>query len=149
MTLVAELNTAITNAMRERDTARLTVYRGILGKAKMVAKNDGNREYTDDDVLNAVQKTAKEAQETKDILVANGKPTVNEDFELDTLKVFLPEPFTEGELNAIIDGLISEAASNNVVGNAAMGLVMKGLQLHRGKYDPRTVSQKVKERLAS
>lgn len=147
MTLAAELNTAITTAMKSRDSRRLTIYRSVLGKAKMIAKNDGNREYTDEDVLIAVQKTAKEAIETKDILAANGKETPEQDFELETIKVFLPEPLSDSELMTIIDNLITEAAAKNVVGNAAMGIVMKGLQSYRGRYDPKNASVIVKDKL--
>lgn len=146
MTISTTLNKEIKTAMVERDTQRLTLFRSVLNKAKMTAKNDGNRDYTDDDVLVALQKVIKEAQETKAILTENNADTSVPDFEINTLRPFLPAQLSDEELVAIIDTYIAEAKADQ--GKNVMGTVMRSLtDNYRGRYDSRLVAGLVRGRI--
>ena len=70
----------------------------------------------------------------------------DEEYELDVLEEFMPEPLSEDELEEIIDDVISEVGATSI---RDMGRVMAGV-MHQvsGRADGSTVNQLVKEKLA-
>ena len=70
----------------------------------------------------------------------------DEEYELEILEEFMPEPMSEEEIEEIIDDVISEVGATNI---RDMGRVMAGV-MHQvsGRADGSTVSQLVKEKLA-
>ena len=70
----------------------------------------------------------------------------DEEYELEVLEEFMPEPLSEEEVEEIIDDVISEVGATSI---RDLGRVMAGV-MHRvsGRADGSTVSQLVKEKLA-
>ena len=69
-----------------------------------------------------------------------------EDFELEVLEEFMPEPLSEDELEDIIDDVIAEVGATNL---RQLGRVMADVMPQvAGRADGSTVSQLVREKLA-
>ena len=70
----------------------------------------------------------------------------DEEYELEVLEEFMPEPLSEEEIEEIIDDVISEVGATSI---RDMGRVMAGV-MHQvsGRADGSTVNQLVKEKLA-
>lgn len=129
-------------AMKAGDKTRVTVLRAFVNKAKMAAKNDGNREPTDADVLTAGLKTVKEANETRDIYVEKGIDYSQQDTEIAIVSEYLPKQMTEAELRSLIDKLSENAPE----GKAARGYYMKELNgSYKGQFDNRVAQQIIGE----
>lgn len=132
-------------AMKGGDKPRLEILRMLVNKVKMTAKNDGNREPTDADVITAGLKTVKEANETRDILVSRGVDTSAQDTEIAIVSEYLPRQMSEDELRA----LIGKLAVNAPEGKAARGYFMKELNgSYKGQFDNRIAQQIIGELVA-
>ena len=69
-----------------------------------------------------------------------------EEFELDVLEEFMPEPLSEEELEEIIDDVIAEVGATSL---RDLGRVMADVMPQvSGRADGSTVSQLVREKLA-
>jgi uncharacterized protein YqeY len=117
-------------AMKAGDKTRKTILSTLMARAKLAAKNDGDREITDADVVQAVQKTIKEANETKGFIGSGG--TWAQDTEIAVVSVYLPQQMTDAELLDKIKVYLADAPE----GKAARGYVMKNLQAFKGSFDP-------------
>jgi uncharacterized protein YqeY len=142
---LAKLQAQIVVAMKAREQDRLTVLRMLMNRAKLSAKNDGNREATDADLLQAATKTVKEANDTRAIYVERGVDTLAQDNEIAIVSEFLPEALSEDELRGAIrkalDGFAGEPKQ-------ARGHVMKTLNgEHKGAFDPAKANQLLAEML--
>ena len=126
-------------------------------KAARLAR-DGDRRDALSLVLNALQAAQKELQvlqrerkrrlEAAEAFRAGGREEQAEDeeYELEVLEEFMPEPLSEDELEEIIDDVISEVGATSI---RDLGRVMAGV-MHQvsGRADGSTVSQLVREKLA-
>ena len=69
-----------------------------------------------------------------------------EEFELDVLEEFMPEPLTEDELEEIVDDVIAEVGATSI---RDLGRVMADVMPQvSGRADGSAVSQLVREKLA-
>lgn len=131
---LASLQAQIVTAMKARDSERLTVLRMLMNRAKLIAKNDGNREATDADLLQAATKTVKEANDTRAIYVERGVDTSAQDNEISIVSEFLPQPMSEQELRALIQNLTSSYEGES---KGLRGFIMRTLNAdHKGAFDP-------------
>jgi uncharacterized protein YqeY len=132
----------IITAMKAGDRTRLDVLRMLANKIALVAKNDGNRDVTDEDVITGVSRYLKETRETRDILVSKGRDYSKEDAEIAIVSDYAPKQIDETELRNIITSLY-EATDK---GKSARGMVMKGLNgSYRGQFDPSVANRIVAE----
>lgn len=119
-------------AMKAKDRTRVDVLRQFVNKIQMVAKNDGNREVADADVITAGLKTVKEANETRDIYVEKGISTELQDTEIAIVSEYLPKQMDEPSLRALIKLLAPMAPK----GKSAKGYYMKELNSEfKGEFD--------------
>lgn len=120
-------------AARKARNAPLVGALGMLvSKIRLLAKNDGNRDVTDSDVLSSVAKTVKEVNETRDALVKGGRSTEEADYEISVVSAYLPRQLSEGELRASIMGYMETCPDPK----KARGHVMKNLaENHKGAFD--------------
>ena len=105
------------------------------------------RELSDDEELQVLQRERKRRVEAAEAFRAAGREEQadDEEYELEILEEFMPEPMSEEEIVEIIDDVISEVGATNI---RDMGRVMAGV-MHQvsGRADGSTVSQLVKEKL--
>jgi len=72
----------------------------------MIGKNAGNRESTDQEVLQVIEKFVKNANEVKNILLKNNKDARNVDNEILVLSKYLPSKMSYEELENVIGDII-------------------------------------------
>jgi len=146
MTLKARITDDMKDAMRAKDAARLSTIRMLLAAIKQ-REVDERKELSDADVLAVVEKMIKQRRDSIAQFNAGNRPDLadKEQSELDLLTGYMPKPYTDAE----IDAMIAEAvASTGAAGAAGMGKVMAILKPKlAGRADLGTVSAKVKAKL--
>ena len=121
----------------------------VQSEASMVGKNLGNRESTDQEVLQVIEKFVKNTNEVKDILLKNNKDVSNVISEIDVLSKYLPKKMSYEELETVIKKTI-EVLKDLINMQLNMGNVMTLLkQNHNGKYDGKMASEIVKKELGN
>ena len=147
MTLIAEIEVQLKEAMRERDDERRDALRLILSSLRG-AEKELQRELSDDEELQVLQRERKRRVEAAEAFRAAGREEQadDEEYELEILEEFMPEQMSEEEIEEIIDDVISQVEATSI---RDMGRVMAGV-MHQvsGRADGSTVSQLVKEKLA-
>ena len=146
MTLKAKITDDMKDAMRAKDAARLSTIRMLLAAVKQ-REVDERKELADADVLAVVEKMIKQRRDSIAQFTAGNRPDLadKEQSELDLLTGYMPKPYTDAE----IDAMIAEAvASTGAAGAAGMGKVMAILKPKlAGRADLGAVSAKVKAKL--
>lgn len=146
MTKLTEIETAVKEALKAGDKPRVNVLRMLVNETKKVAKNDGNREPTDDDIITAGNRLVKQTRETLSFLKEDNPAQGSLNKEISIYEEFLPKKMTREELTALIESFISDPAAPE--GKAAKGFIMKNLnQNHRGTFDAQTANEIVTEKL--
>ena len=147
MSLIARIENELKEAMQKRDAERRDALRLILAALRS-AEKELQRPLHDDEELQVLQRERKRRIEAADAFRAGGREEQAEDeeYELEILEEFMPEPLSEDEIVEIIDDVISEVGATSI---RDMGRVMAGV-MHQvsGRADGSTVSQLVKEKLA-
>jgi uncharacterized protein YqeY len=145
--LIAEIKEQLEAAMREGDAARRDALRLILSSLQG-AEKELQRPLHEDEELQVLQRERKRRLEAAEAFRKGGREDQAEDeeYELDVLEEFMPEPLSEEELEEIIDDVISEVGATSI---RDMGRVMAGV-MHQvsGRADGSAVNQLVKEKLA-
>ena len=146
MTIKEQLNADVKEAMRARDKELLNVLRLIAAAVKQV-EVDERIEVTDERMLVILDKMSKQRKESiaqfekaqRDDLIAK------EQFELDIIARYLPEPLSASEIETLVNEAI---ASTGAVTMADMGKVMGQLKgVLQGRADMSHVSTLIKARL--
>lgn len=124
---------------KKSDPEKSKVLQAIFALATLIAKEDGNREVANDDIVAAAKKEMKMCQQSKD----SGAPFNPMTFEV--CESFLPVYMSETVLKEAIDAIILTFDEKSP---KIMGAVMKKLkELYGGKYDSSTASTLVKSSL--
>jgi len=144
--MLATIRKDLFEAKKNHDTLRSNLLSTLLGEATAVGKNAGNRESTPEEVMQVVRKFIKNIDETIALLEKEGKPTDKEKAEKAILEGYLPKQMTPEELGRAIDEIIAALPERSP---KMMGQVMAALkERYAGRYDGKTASQMVKEKLA-
>jgi uncharacterized protein YqeY len=147
VTLVERVEDELRAARLARDDDRRDALSLILN-ALRDAQKELQRPLSDDEELQVFQRERKRRVEAAEAFRAGGREerAEDEEYELEVLEEFMPEPLSEDELEEIIDDVISEVGATSI---RDMGRVMAGV-MHQvsGRADGSTVSQLVKEKLA-
>ena len=147
MSLIARIEDELKEAMRERDADRRDALRLILSSLRS-AEKELQRPLTDQEELQVLQRERKRRVEAEEAFRAAGREEQadSEDYELEVLEEFMPEPLTEAELEEIIDDAIAE---NGATSLRDLGRVMADVMPQvAGRADGSEVSQLVREKLA-
>ena len=147
MTLIAEIEAQLQDAMRERDDSRRDALRLILSSLRGASK-ELQRELSEDEELQVLQRERKKRVEAADAFRAAGRgaQAEKEEAELEVLEEFMPEPLSEEELEEIVDDVIAEVGATSV---RDIGRVMADVMPQvAGRADGSAVSQLVREKLA-
>ncbi|MFO7573319.1 MAG: GatB/YqeY domain-containing protein [Gaiellaceae bacterium] len=147
MTLITRIAEELKEARLERDADRRDALSLILN-ALRASEKELQRPLSEEEELQVLQRERKRRVEAAEAFRAGGREEQAEDeeYELEVLEEFMPEPLSEEEIEEIIDDVISEVGATNI---RDMGRVMAGV-MHQvsGRADGSTVSQLVKEKLA-
>jgi uncharacterized protein YqeY len=145
--LKARITDNMKDAMRARDTSRLSTIRLILAAIKQ-REVDERKDLTDADVLAVLDKMVKQRRDSIAQFEAGKRPDLVaiERAELDVLQAYQPQQLTDGEIDALVDAAIADTGA---AGPSGMGKVMAELKPRlAGRADMTAVSAKVKARLA-
>lgn len=146
MTLSERINNDLKEAMKSKDSFRLSVIRMVKG-AMQLAKPNPREELTDDDVVTVISKQIKMRNDSIKEFEAAGRSDLVEQNkkEIEILNTYMPKQLSEEELTEIIDKVFEEVKPTS---QKDMGLIMKNISpLVKGKADMSLVNKLVKERL--
>ena len=146
MTLSERINNDLKEAMKSKDSFRLSVIRMVEG-AMQLAKPNPREELTDDDVITVISKQIKMRNDSIKEFEAAGRSDLVEQNkkEIEILNTYMPKQLSEEELTEIIDKVFEEVKPTS---QKDMGLIMKNISpLVKGKADMSLVNKLVKERL--
>jgi uncharacterized protein YqeY len=148
MKLKEKLSEDMRNALRAKDTLRLSTVRLLLAAVKNLEIAKGkDEELKESDIIEVLVREAKKRKEA----IENYKKGQREELaaketkELEIIKEYLPKELSTEELGKLIEETISLTNARDLkdVGKV-MGLVMAKV---RGRSDGKVVSQMVRERL--
>ena len=132
--------------MRARDSRKLGVLRLIGAEIKRV-EVDERRELADDDVLAVLERMTKQRVDSERQFRDAQRLDLAEQeaFEIEVIRAFMPVPFTDEELAAIVAQAVTESGATSA---REMGAVMNLLRPRvLGRADMKAVSALVKSRL--
>jgi uncharacterized protein YqeY len=147
MSLKTRIQEDVKHAMRAHERERLAVLRLVTAAIKQ-KEVDERVELGDEQVLAVLDKMAKQRRESIEQFQGAGRDDLadKEQYELDLIQGYLPEPLGEEELQALIRSAIEEQGAS---GMRDMGKVMSALRGHvQGRADMKAVSQAVKTQLS-
>lgn len=147
--LKTTLQTALTEAMRERDQVRAGTLRMTLtAVTNEEVSGKEARELSDDEVLKVITKEAKKRREAATAYQDAGRAELadRELAELTVLEAYLPQQLSDDELDALVAQAVQDSGAT---GMPQMGLVMKAVQpLVAGRAEGGRIAAAVKKALA-
>jgi len=147
MTLITDIETELRDARLARDDARRDAL-SLLLNALRGAEKELQRTLSEDESLQVLQRERKKRVEAMEAFDAAGreKQADREEFELDVIEEFMPDPLSEEELEEIVDDVIAEVGATSL---RDLGRVMADVMPQvSGRADGSTLSQLVREKLA-
>ena len=134
--------------MRAHERERLAALRLITAAIKQKEVDD-RTELDDEQVLAVLDKMVKQRRDSLEQYSKAGRDdlALKEQFELDLIQTYLPEPMAADELDELIRSTITELGASSM---RDMGAVMGALRGQvQGRADMKAVSQAVRTQLAS
>ncbi|MEO1909983.1 MAG: GatB/YqeY domain-containing protein [Paracoccus sp. (in: a-proteobacteria)] len=151
MELRSKLQAATKEAMKARDSARLSTLRliGAAVKDREIAARggDGDGALTEGDLILILSRMVKQRQESAKAYEEAGRLELasKEEDEIAVIQEFLPRQMDEAETRAAIDKAITDLGAEGI---RDMGRVMAALkERHAGQMDFGAVGPAVKDRL--
>lgn len=146
-TLKDQLQSDVKAAMKSRDKRSLGALRLIMAELKR-REVDERIELQDQDILVILEKMTKQRRDSLTQYEAAGRSDLaeQEQFELDLIAAYMPEPIREDELAAMVEAAITTTGASAM---ADMGKVMAVLKSEvQGRADMGQVSRIVKASLS-
>lgn len=112
--LRAQLNDALKQAVRDKDTVSVTTVRLILAALKerdIAARGEGNTDGVDDGEIQALlQSMVKQRRESIDMYTKGNRPELaaQEAAEIEVIERFLPKQMDDGEIEAAVRDTVSD-----------------------------------------
>ena len=147
-TLENKIQSDLVQAMKEKDTARVSALRSIktaIMETKTAA--NGKKDLEDGDIVKIIQKLSKQRDEAATIYEENKRPDLaeSERKEQDVLNTYLPKMLTESEVEEIVAKTITDLGATSM---KDMGKVMGFInKTYAGQVDGSVVSRIVKTKL--
>ena len=148
MALKEKITVDMQDAMRSKDSEKLNAIRLLQSSIKQKEVDD-RVEIDDTMILNIIEKMLKQRRDSieafkkanRDDLVAK------EEFEVQLLQTYMPEPLSSEDIEKEIDSAIKAADAKSM---KDMGAVMSAVKLKvSGRANMAEVSQKIKEKLTN
>ena len=149
MDLGARVNSAMKEAMKAKDSARLSTIRLITAaiKDREIALRTTGQEMTEAEMLALMGKMVKQRQESAKAYEAGNRPELaaKEMAEIAVIEEFLPRQLSPAEVEAAIVAAIAATGAGSI---KDMGKVMAALKAeHTGRMDFAAVGALIKARL--
>jgi uncharacterized protein YqeY len=147
VSLIAEIEENLQDAMRARDQVRTGTLRLTLAALRSAEKELG-RPLKEEEELQVLHRERKRRAEAAEAFRAGGREELaaQEEGELEVIEEFMPEPLEEEELERIVDDAIAETGATSL---RDLGRVMADVMPQvSGRADGGAVSQLVREKLA-
>ena len=148
MTLQDRIESAMRDAMRARDERRTQTLRMAMSAAHNREIELG-RPLADEDYIEILGRQVKQRRESIEAFRTGGRDAMaaNEEAEAAILAEFLPEPLSEGELEAIVRAAITDTGATSA---ADLGKVMgRVVPQTKGRADGKAISDLVRRLLAA
>jgi len=150
MTLSQRIDSDIKEAMRAKDTTKLSVLRMLKSALKYgaIAKSGAEAELNDAEAAQVIRKQARQRQDSIESFEKGGRAELaeKEKEELSILNGYLPQPMSSDEISKVVRETIAEAGATS---RAQMGAVMKALQAKvAGRVDGKALSAEVQKQLS-
>ena len=145
--MIARMEDDLRVAQKERDDPRRDALRLLLNALRR-AEKELPRPVREDEELQVLQRERKRRQEAFEAFDAAGRDeqAEKEDYELDVLEEFMPDPLSEDDVERIVDDVIAEVGATSM---RDLGRVMADVMPQvAGRADGSVVSQLVREKLA-
>lgn len=142
------ISTDMKAAMKAKEKARLSVIRLIQAAIKQ-REVDERIELDDTQVIVVLDKMLKQRRDSiEQYQRANRQDLADqEQFEIEIIQTYLPQPLSATELTALIEAAITETAATEV---KDLGKVMAILKPQvQGRADMKVISQQVKQKLTN
>jgi uncharacterized protein len=146
MPVKQDLDAALKEAMKAKDTVALDSVRAIKSVVKL-AEIEGGKELSDEDVHAVIQKAVKQRRDSITQFIAGGRQDLvaNEEAQIKVLEKFLPAQLGEAEVAQLVDEAV---AATGAAGAKDIGKVMGALMPKvKGKADGGMVNRLVKAKL--
>jgi uncharacterized protein YqeY len=149
MSLAAQIDQDLKDAMRAKDADRLSALRMLKSSVKYAAIEKGGPEadVSDADVIAVVRKRIKQCQDAVEGFNQGGRPeqAEKEKTEIALLENYLPAALPPDELARLVQQAIAETGATE---KAQMGSVMKAVMAKAGgRTDGKTVNAEVLRQL--
>ncbi|MFC2073429.1 GatB/YqeY domain-containing protein [Campylobacterota bacterium] len=147
MSLNTQIKNDIKDAMRAKETAKRDTLRNIQAAIKQI-EVDERRDVTDADVEAILMKYMKQREDAKAQFSDAGRNDLaeKEDAEIAIIKVYLPEPMDDAELESVLKEVIASVGAESM---KDMGKVMGGAKSAIGsRADGGRINQMVKKLLS-
>ena len=147
MSVIADIESELKEARLARDDRRRDALALLLNSLR-TAQKELQRELSEDESLQVLQRERKKRAEAMEAYDAAGREEQAdlEEFELEVIEEFMPEPLSEDDLEEIVDNVIAEVGATSL---RDLGRVMADVMPQvSGRADGSTVSQLVREKLA-
>jgi uncharacterized protein YqeY len=128
----------IKTAMKNKNVEERNILRMIVSKAKDIAKNDGNRNTTSEDVMVAIQRQIKQNKETISFAEKENRDISKETQEIEILEKYLPTQKTDEEITKLIETILASTEDRSP---RVRGFVMKELSQYKNELDMKKASQ--------
>jgi uncharacterized protein YqeY len=149
MSIQERIDSDLKEAMRAKDTTKLTVLRMLKSALKYtaIAKPGAEAELSDAEAVQVIRKQAKQRQDSIESFEKGGRADLaqQEQKELSILNGYLPQAMSPDQVEKAVREAIAEVGATS---KAQMGAVMKALQAKvAGRADGKTLSQEVSRQL--
>lgn len=141
MSLMQQINEDMKTAMKAKERMRLDTLRLLRAGIQQKAIELKVKELDDAEVIQILNKQAKQRRETMEMARENNRQDMLDQStqELAIINTYLPKPFTDEELEAIVREAIKESGDNR-------GAVIKSvLEKASGRADGGRVNQMVQK----
>jgi uncharacterized protein YqeY len=150
MTLSEQIDLDLKEAMRAKDTTKLSVLRMLKSALKYgaIAKSGAEAELSDPEAAQVIRKQVKQRQDSIESFEKGGRTELaeKEREELSILNTYLPQSMSRDEVAKVVRETIGEIGATS---KAQMGAVMKALQAKvAGRVDGKTLSGEVQKQLS-
>ncbi|MFN8256822.1 MAG: GatB/YqeY domain-containing protein [Bacteroidales bacterium] len=148
MSLTETINNDIKEAMKAKQTDKLTALRAIKSEILLAQTAEGGSDNLSRETeIKILQKLVKQRKDSAEIYLKSGRQELydKEIGELKHIEKYLPAQLTDEQLVAIIKKIISDTGASSVKDmGRVIGLVNKEVS---GQAEGKVIAQKVKELL--
>ncbi len=122
----------IIEAMRDRDSLRLEVLRGLqaLFSNELIAQKSSAPLLKDADVMAIIKKSVKQRKDSIEQFEKGGRKDLvkKEKAEMTILEEFLPAAMSRADIKKVVQKKIKELGKDKAKGGQFMGMIMKELK---------------------